>query len=61
MSPSGVEFNGVEISLGGITDPASIVRTYDDIERILHQNKTPYKITETKTDAGTFKSYLVSS
>lgn len=61
LSPSGIEFNGVEITIGGISDPGAIKRTYDDIEKILRGNKQSYKEVETKTEAGTFKSYVIET
>ena len=61
LSPEGIEYRGFEVHIGGISDPGEIKRSYEDIERILHQNQVPYKIIETKTDGGTFKSYSVST
>ena len=42
-------------------DPASVTRTYDDIEAILHQNKVEYKTHEEHRPDGKFKSYTVST
>ena len=61
ISPSGVEYTGFSITLGGITDPVSIERSYEDIEKILHQNKVEYKIHEEHKPDGTFKSYMVQT
>jgi hypothetical protein len=52
---------GFKITIGGIADPALIERNYEDVERILRANKLDYKIFETKTVAGTFKSYTVET
>ena len=49
------------MTIGGVTDPGEIERSYDDIEKILKGNKVAYKIYETKTESGTFKSYTVES
>lgn len=59
MSPFGTEFVGFKVTIGGVTDPASIQRTYDDIEKILRRE--PYKIHEEKTSNGTFRSYTVET
>ena len=61
LSPNGMEFVGVQVSIGGITDPSGIRRTYDDIEKILHQNKVEYKVHEESRPDGRFKSYSVST
>ena len=61
LSPGGMEFVGAQISIGGIADPAGIKRTYEDIERILHSNKQPYKEVETRTEQGTFKSFVIEA
>ena len=52
---------GVQISIGGISNPADVQRTYEDIERILHSNKQPYKEVETRTEQGTFKSFVIEA
>mgnify|MGYP001591949049 CR=1 FL=1 len=49
------------MTIGGAIDPSNVERTYDDIEAILHANKKPYKVYEEKTDAGTFKKYIVEA
>lgn len=60
-TPSGEQYSGFKITIGGITDPSTVVRTYEDIERILHENQKPFAIHEEHTAAGTFKSYSVST
>lgn len=60
-TPDGTPFFGVKISIGEITDPATIKRTYDDIEKIMGRNQVPFKIHEEKTAAGTFRSYSVET
>jgi hypothetical protein len=62
ISPLGTEYIGFRVSVGGIApNPADQVRNYDDIEAILNQNKVEYKVHETKTTTGTFKSYTVET
>ncbi len=60
-TPMGEQYNGFKVTIGGITDPSTIVRTYDDIESILGKNKINYKVHEETTSSGTFKSYSVST
>lgn len=60
-TPDGTPYVGFKVTIGGVTDPASIERTYEDIERILHSNQQPYKVFEEKTEYGTFKSYTVET
>ncbi len=61
MMPDGTAYRGFKVTIGGITDPATIKRTYDDIEAIFKSNQTKFKIHEEHTPAGTFKSYSVES
>lgn len=49
------------MTIGGITDPSQIQRTYDDIEAIFHKNQIEFHTHEERTNAGTFKSYSVIS
>jgi len=49
------------VTIGGVTDPSEIKRTYDDIEAIFKSNQTNYKIYEEHTPNGTFKSYTVEA
>lgn len=59
--PSGEEYFGIKVSIGKITDPSSVRRTYEDIEAILGRNKVDYKTHEVRTDAGLFRSYTIST
>ena len=61
MTPDGTPYRGFKVTIGGIQDPAEIKRSYEDIERILKGNNHPYREYETKTDQGTFKSFVVES
>lgn len=61
VTPSGEEYTGFSITIGGITDPADIKRSYDDIERILHVSNIPYQTHEVDTADGKFCSYSVST
>ena len=61
QTPSGTEFIGFKVTIGGVTDPASVTRTYDDIERILGKNKVDFKTHEEKSPNGTFRSYTVET
>lgn len=60
-TPDGTPYHGFKVSIGGITDPAAVLRTYDDIEKILHQNKVPYIEHEEHTPEGKFKSYSITT
>mgnify|MGYP001608740100 FL=1 len=60
-TPSGVDYVGFKVTIGSMLDPASVTRTYDDIEAILHQNKVEYKTHEEHRPDGKFKSYTVST
>ena len=61
MTPDGTPYHGFKVSIGGITDPSEVVRTYADIEAILHKNQVPFKTHEESHSDGTFKSYTVES
>ena len=61
VTPSGTPYSGFKVTVGGITDPASVQRTYSDIEAILSQYKTEYKTHEEHKPDGTFKSYTVET
>jgi hypothetical protein len=60
-SPFGTEFVGFIITIGGVTDPADIHRTYEDIDNIFKSNPEKFKIHETRDENGRFKSYSVST
>ena len=60
-TPFGTEFVGFIITIGGITDPASIQRTYEDIDAIFKAHPEEYKVYEEKDSLGHFKSYAVST
>lgn len=60
-TPFGTEFVGFIITVGGITDPATIQRTYEDIDKIFKSNPETFKTHEEKDANGKFKSYSVST
>lgn len=60
-TPSGEEYFGVKVTIGGVLDPSEVKRSYDDIEAILHENKVSYKEHLDLTDKGTFKSYSIKT
>jgi hypothetical protein len=57
----GVEVNGFKVTIGGITDPASIERSYEDIERIFKSNESKFRVEEETTQDGKFKKYVVQT
>lgn len=59
--PFGTEINGFKVSILSSTDPSTIERTYEDIERILRGNRQPFKEVEEKTPSGTFKSFVIET
>ena len=61
MTPDGTPYRGFKVSIGGVTDPSTIKRTYEDIEAIFRSNEATFKTFEEKTPAGTFKSYVVET
>ena len=61
MSPFGTEVVGFKVSIGGITDPAQIKRTYEDIDRIFKSNNKDFKVYEEKSKDGKFKSFTVTT
>lgn len=61
QTPSGADYIGFKITVGEVLDPASVKRTYEDIESILGKNKVNYETHEESTSSGTFKSYSVST
>ena len=61
LSPCGEEFTGFSVTIGEITDPAEIARTYLDIDAIFKSNPSTYKVTESNYHDGTFKSFEVST
>jgi len=60
-TPDGTPYKGFKVSLGGSIDPSEIVRTYDDIKRILHNNKVEYRTHEEHKPDGTFKSFTIET
>lgn len=59
ISPFGTEFVGFRVTLGGISNPALLNRTYDDIEKILGLHNQKFKTHEESNPDGTFRSYTV--
>lgn len=51
----------VKITIGGVVDPASIKRTYDDIDKIFKSNPDTYKVKEERDAEGKFKSFTVTT
>lgn len=49
------------MTIGGITDPSTIERSYNDITAILRANRGPYKVTEERTPDGRFKSLIIEN
>ena len=60
-TPDGADFVGFIITVGGITDPASIQRTYEDIDKIFKSNPESFNTHEVKDENGKFKSYVVET
>jgi hypothetical protein len=60
-TPFGTEFVGFIITIGGVTDPSTISRTYEDIDAIFKSNPEKFKTHEEKDGLGRFKSYAVST
>jgi hypothetical protein len=60
-TPFGTEFVGFIITVGGVTDPAEIHRTYEDIDKIFKSNPETFKTHEERDEKGRFKSYSVST
>ena len=60
-TPGGVDFVGFIITVGGITDPAEIQRTYEDIDAIFKSRPDTFKTHEERDEFGHFKSYSVST
>jgi len=60
-SPFGNRVDGFRVTVGGALDPSTVKRTYEDIERILHENKVEYVTHEETRPDGRFKSYSVST
>ena len=52
---------GLRVTVGGIADPSLIDRNYEDIRRILLENRQPFKEVETKTESGSFKSFTIEA
>ena len=61
MTPSGEEFTGISVTIGGVTDPSEVKRTYDDIEAIFKSNEQTFKTHETDDAMGHFRTYTVST
>lgn len=60
-SPDGTDFVGFILTVGGITDPSEIQRTYEDIDKMFKAHPENYKVHEEKDGMGHFKSYTVST
>ena len=60
-TPSGEQYNGFKVTIGEITDPSTIQRTYEDIESILGKDNVKYSIHEEHRPDGKFKSYSIST
>ncbi len=60
ISPFGTEFQGFQITVGG-TANSSAQQNYDDIEKILTQNKVEYTVHHTEDSQGHFRSYQIST
>lgn len=61
LTPLGEEINGFEVTIGGVTDPALIQQSYDDINAIFHSNPDRYKVTEEHDENGHFKRFVVQT
>lgn len=61
MTPSGEEYTGFSVTIGGITDPAEINRNYDDLAAIFKANQANFKVSERRHPDGTFQSFDVST
>ena len=48
------------MTIGGITDPGEIERTYEDIDKIFKSNPEKFKVHEEREN-GKFKSFTVST
>ena len=60
-SPNGEDFTGFIITIGEITNPASIQRSYEDINKIFKANPGNYKVSEHRDSEGHFKSFSVET
>ena len=60
-TPDGTDFVGFIISVGGVTDPAEIQRTYEDIEKIFKSQPDKFITHEERDKDGHFLSYSVST
>jgi len=60
-TPLGTPYIGFKVTIGAVTDPRTIARTYEDIEAILKSNKVSYRETLERRPDGKFKSYKVES
>ena len=52
---------GFKVTIGSVSDPALVKRTYDDIDAIFKSNPGDYKVEEERDSNGHFKSYIVST
>lgn len=61
MSPFGTEYIGFKVTIGGITDPSMIERTYQDVDKIIKSNPESFYTKEERDESGGFKAYHVST
>lgn len=60
-TPDGTSYRGFKVTIGGIQDPTTVKRTYDDINKIFKANPEGYKVSEERDELGHFKAFTVSS
>ena len=60
-TPFGHEIIGFSVTVGGITDQATVQRSWDDIYKILHSQAIPIQIFEEKDEEGKFKLIVVEA
>lgn len=51
----------IKVTIGGIVDPSTIKRTYEDIDKIVKSNPDSFKVKEERDSSGHFKSFIVST
>ena len=61
VSPFGTEYIGFKVTIGEVSDPAAVERTYEDIDKIFKANPGSYHVEEERTSEGKFKSFSVST
>jgi hypothetical protein len=61
LTPSGEAYFGIKVTTGPWFQASEAVRTYEDVEKILHSNGSQFKIHEERTEAGLFRSYVVET